>query len=120
VDDLLFLEAHEPTEFGKGMNKQPTIIKIWIMYYFGRLNMNNPKNLEQVLNKSYTVCYVTHRVWDQPKNNQIGNKFESITRVEIPKAKSNSCSIGFSKLICTLTVASENYYRFGPFDKEII
>jgi hypothetical protein len=39
-----------------------------------------------------------------------------LPRVGIQKAKSNSCSIGFTKLMCT--VASENY-RFGPFDKEI-
>jgi hypothetical protein len=34
--------------------------------------------------------------------------------VGIHKAESNTCSIGFTKLICT--VASEKD-RFGPFDK---
>jgi hypothetical protein len=41
----------------------------------------------------------------------------SVHRVGMHQAKSNSCSIGFTKLICT--VASE-YYRFGPFDKKIL
>jgi hypothetical protein len=36
-----------------------------------------------------------------------------VSRVGIQKAKSNNCSNGFTKLICT--VASEKY-RFRPFE----
>jgi hypothetical protein len=50
------------------------------------------------------------------RNTACTDQREKPTWVGIHKAKSNSCSIGFYKFICT--VASENY-RIGPFDKEI-